>query len=70
MEPIQDDRPSELQTKSNAASDLDRRALRRCARRVRQLERGIADLLAAEAAGEMGNLQSALQHLRNLLARI
>lgn len=44
-----------------------RDALERCTRWSRALERGIERLLAAEAAGEMGERDKALEHLQHLM---
>jgi hypothetical protein len=54
MEPIQD----------------DIEALKLCARRVRQLERAIQRFLDAEQAGEMTDLQKAIEHLQHLIDQI
>lgn len=45
----------------------DTEALKLCARRVRQLERGIQRLLDAEKQGEMGERDKALEHLEKLM---
>jgi hypothetical protein len=50
--------------------DFDRETLRRCARRVRQLELAIQNYLDAYDDSEMSNAAEALEHLRLLMARI
>jgi hypothetical protein len=52
--------------------DRDRlkREHRLCVRRIHQLERGIQSFLDAEKAGEMGNVQKAIEHLERLMAQI
>lgn len=40
-----------------------------CKRRVLALEKGIAEVIAARAAGEMGNLDKAFEHLEKLMAQ-
>lgn len=55
---------------SQAREEELRTALDRCERRVKALERGIARFLEAEDAGEMGNRDAAIAHLRNLMERI
>lgn len=46
---------------------LRRSPIRRCVRRVDQLERGILQFLEANAAGEMGNRDAAIAHLEHLM---
>jgi hypothetical protein len=48
----------------------DQEALRRCSRRVRQLEKGIQHFLDAYEDSEMSNTAEAIEHLRLLLAQI
>jgi hypothetical protein len=72
MEPIQDDRRLGGVTKKELRAIIEqlKNDNMRCQHRVLALEKGIAKFLAAEYAGEMTNLQKAIQHLERLMGRI